>query len=162
MVKTDARGRYLCRSLPAGPVMVGAVAAADTRAPEAAGRSVTLPDEPAFVEHIDVALEPTYEALAQAPLPFDRRTGRPGRGARAAAARIAALARAIPEPLVLELRIEAPPGTHVGALERAVAEARAMLGRANVPEARLRATPGRIDVAGRSARIVVRAMKGGG
>jgi hypothetical protein len=77
-------------------------------------------------------------------------------------ARIAALARAIPAPLVLELRIEAPPGTHVGALERAVAEARALLGGAQVPEARLRATPGRIDVAGRSPRIVVRAMKGGG
>jgi SdrD B-like domain len=161
-VKTDARGRYMCRGLPAGALMVGALAAEGTRAPEAAGRSVTLPDEPAFIEHVDVALEPTYEALGQAPLPFDRRTGRLGRGARAAVARIAALARAIPAPLVLELRIEAPPGTHVGALERAVAEARALLGGAQVPEARLRATPGRIDVAGRSPRIVVRAMKGGG
>jgi hypothetical protein len=160
-VKTDARGRYLCRSLPAGPLMVGAVAAAGTRAPEAAGRSVTLPDGPAFVERVDVALEPTYEALAQAPLPFDPRTGRLRPAARAAVTRIAALAGAIPAPLVLELRIEAPPGASPRAIERATADARALLGQAKVPEARLRAAERR-EIAGRWARIVVRAMKGGG
>jgi hypothetical protein len=160
VVTSDARGRYLCRGLPPGPLTVNALAAPGTRVRDAVGRSVTLPDEPAFVDHIDLPLEPTYEGLAKAALPFDPRTGRMRPAARAAAANLAAVAREIPPAIALELAVEAPQGTPERAIERAAAEARALLGRAKLPGDRLAATPARSEIAGRAARVVVRAARG--
>ena len=158
---SDAQGRYLCRGLAPGPIAVTAFPAPGARVGDPGQQMLTIPSGPTFVDKIDFPIQPTYEAVQQAPFAFDPRTATLRHPSRTAA-RIAALAAEVPATLALELVVEAPLRTSERVAHEALARARALLARQGVPAARVKTAPARIGIGGKTGRIVVRVVRGDG